>query len=221
MELILDTADLDEIKKLGAMLSVDGVTTNPTIIAQSGKTFDEVRDSLFALLEPEQKVFFQVISTDYEGIMEEARYIASLREDNIFAKIPATHDGLRAVKDCVAEGVHVLCTAISSASQGFMAAKNGADYLAIYINRMSNQGDGVEETVLLQTMLDAVGLPTKVMGASLKNAWQINQLIAHGIDAVTLPVPLVYSMIDQPGTIAARDVFNDNWEHAFGKRTLR
>lgn len=127
MELILDTADLEAIRELNDLYAVDGVTTNPTIITKSGKSFEEIRDGLMEILSPEQKLFIQVVATDFDGIMAEARYICSLRPENTYVKIPVTRDGMRAIKACKAEGMGVLATAIYSASQGFMAAKNGAD----------------------------------------------------------------------------------------------
>lgn len=82
MELILDTADIDAIRELNEVYTVDGVTTNPTIITRSGKTFEEVRDGMLEVLAPEQKLFIQVVSTDFDGIMAEARYICALRPEN-------------------------------------------------------------------------------------------------------------------------------------------
>ena len=220
MELILDTADLDEIKKLGAMLSVDGVTTNPTIITKSGKSFEEIRDGLMEILSPEQKLFIQVVATDFDGIMAEARYICSLRPENTYVKIPVTRDGMRAIKACKAEGMGVLATAIYSASQGFMAAKNGADYLAPYVNRMCNLGDGVGEVVRLQAMLEQAKLPTKILAASFKNVEQVNELLENGIEAVTIPVDVAFNMLDIPSTPMAVDDFTRNWQAAYGRTTL-
>ncbi len=215
MELILDTADLEAIRELNDLYAVDGVTTNPTIITKSGKSFEEIRDGLMEILSPEQKLFIQVVATDFDGIMAEARYICSLRPENTYVKIPVTRDGMRAIKACKAEGMGVLATAIYSASQGFMAAKNGADYLAPYVNRMCNLGDGVGEVVRLQAML-----PTKILAASFKNVEQINELLENGIEAVTIPVDVAFNMLDIPSTPMAVDDFTRNWQAAYGRTTL-
>ena len=95
MELIIDTANLDEIKKLDALLNVDGVTTNPTIITRSGTTPEVVLPEIIEYLRPDQKLFVQVVSEDYDGIMEEARYINGLRPENTYAKIPVTREVLK------------------------------------------------------------------------------------------------------------------------------
>ena len=220
MELILDTADLEAVRELNDLYAVDGVTTNPTIITKSGKSFEEIRDGLMEILSPEQKLFIQVVATDFDGIMAEARYICSLRPENTYVKIPVTRDGMRAIKACKAEGMGVLATAIYSASQGFMAAKNGADYLAPYVNRMCNLGDGVGEVVRLQAMLEQAKLPTKILAASFKNVEQVNELLENGIEAVTIPVDVAFNMLDIPSTPMAVDDFTRNWQAAYGRTTL-
>ena len=220
MELILDTADLDAIRDLDALLDVTGVTTNPSIIAKSGKTLDEVVDGLVGYLRPDQKIFIQTVRTDFEGMMEEARHICGLRPENTYVKIPVTHDGLRAIKAAKQEGLGVLATAIYSADEAFLAAMNCADYLAPYVNRMSNYGDGVQQVAELIQMLAVQGLDSKVIAASFKSSWQVHELILAGIQAVTAPPEVVYSMIDHPGTQIAVDEFTASWEAAFGRRTL-
>ena len=221
MELILDTANLDAIKELDSLLNVTGVTTNPSIIAKSGMSPEEVIDGLVGCLRPDQKIFIQTVRTDFEGMMEEARYICGLRPENMYVKIPVTHNGLRAIKAAKDEGLGVLATAIYSADEAFLAAMNGADYLAPYVNRMSNYGDGVGMVTELIQMLAVQGLPAKVIAASFKNSWQVHELIRAGIQAVTAPPEVVYSMIDHPGTEIAVSEFTRDWDAAFGRKTLR
>ena len=146
-ELIIDTADLDSIRLCDEVLDVQGVTTNPTIITRTGKPAEQAIADLVAYLRPDQKLFVQVVATDFDGIMSEARHIASLRPENTYPKIPVTHAGLRAIKQCRAEGIPTLATAIYSSDAAFMAAHNGADYLATYVNRMCNYGDGVQDVI--------------------------------------------------------------------------
>lgn len=221
MELILDTADIEAIKDLDGLLNVSGVTTNPSIIAKSGHTPEEVISGLVETLSPDQKIFIQTVQTTTEGMLEEARYISSLRDKNMYVKIPVTHEGLRAIKAAKAEGIGVLATAIYSADEAFMAAMNGADYLAPYVNRMCNYGDGVAQVIDLIDMLAVQGLDTKVVAASFKNADQVHQLILNGIQAVTIPPAVAYAMIDHPGTTIAVDEFTENWSKAYGRKTLR
>lgn len=220
MEFVLDTADLDQIKQLDELLTVAGVTTNPTIITKSGKQPEEVIKELVDYLKPEQKLFIQSVSTDFDGIMEEARTICALRPENTYVKIPVTHNGLKAIKAAKQEGLGVLATAIYSADEAFMAALNGADYLAPYVNRMCNYGDGVAETIDLITMLAAQGLDSKVIAASFKSVDQVHRLIAAGIQSVTVNPDVVWAMINHPGTEIAVGEFSENWEKAYGRTTL-
>ena len=168
MEFILDTADVQEIKNLNELLTVAGVTTNPTIITKSGKDFQTTVKEIIEVLDEEQTFFIQAISATCEEIVEEAKYIDSLREKNIYVKIPVTHEGLKAIKECKKLGIGVLATAIYTADQAFMAAMNGADYLAPYVNRMENYGDGIKEVKDLIEMLRVNGLNSKVVAASFK-----------------------------------------------------
>ena len=221
MEFILDTADLEAVKQLDELLTIEGVTTNPSIITKSGKTPEQVIKEFVEYLRPEQKFFVQVVSTDYEQMLEEARYICSLRPKNTYVKIPVTHNGYKAIKQLKSEGLGVLATAIYSADEAFLAAMNGADYLAPYVNRMCNYGDGIGQVLDLLQMLETQGFEnTKVIAASFKNVEQVHTLIAAGIQSVTVPPEVVFTMMDHPGTKIAVDEFSVAWQEAYGRDTL-
>lgn len=221
MEFILDTADLEAVKQLDELLTIEGVTTNPSIITKSGKTPEQVIKEFIEYLRPEQKFFVQVVSTDYEQMLEEARYICSLRPKNTYVKIPVTHNGYKAIKQLKSEGLGVLATAIYSADEAFLAAMNGADYLAPYVNRMCNYGDGIGQVLDLLQMLETQGFEnTKVIAASFKNVEQVHTLIAAGIQSVTVPPEVVFTMIDHPGTKIAVDEFSVAWREVYGRDTL-
>lgn len=221
MEFILDTADLDAVKKLDELLTIAGVTTNPTIITKSGKSPEDVIRQFVDYLRPEQKFFVQVVSTEYQEMLDEARYICDLRPKNTYAKIPVTHTGYKAIKTLKSEGRGVLATAIYSADEAFLAALNGADYLAPYVNRMCNYGDGIGQVVDLLQMLEVQELNSKVIAASFKNTEQVHALIAAGIHAVTVPPEITYAMIGHPGTEIAVKEFSANWQVAYGRDSLR
>lgn len=221
MELILDTADVKAIKELNELLTVEGVTTNPTIITKSGKDFDVVVKEIIDVLNEDQKFFIQVVSTTCDEIVEEAKYICSLREKNMYVKIPVTHEGLKAIKKCKELGLGVLATAIYTADQAFLAAMNGADYLAPYVNRMDNYGDGVGNVIDLIQMLKVNNMNTKIVAASFKNTRQVHELITAGIQSVTIPVDIAFAMINHPGTEIAVDEFTKNWDKAYNRTTLR
>lgn len=220
MEFILDTADVSEIKKLNELLNIAGVTTNPTIITKSGKDFQKTVQEIIEVLDENQIFFIQAISATCEEMVEEAKYICSLRKKNMYVKIPVTHEGLKAIKECKKLGLGVLATAIYTSDQAFMAAMNGADYLAPYVNRMENYGDGIQEVKDLIEMLKVNGMKSKVVAASFKNKKQVHDLIVAGIQAVTVPVDVAYAMINHPGTEIAVEEFTQNWNKAFGRTTL-
>lgn len=220
MELFLDTADVAAIKELNELLKVDGVTTNPSIITKSGKPFDVVMQEIIEVLSEDQKLFVQVLATDVDGIIEDAKFICGLRKKNTYVKIPVTHAGLKAIKACKELGLPVLATAIYSADQAFMAALSGADYLAPYVNRMDNFGDGIENVKDLLQMIEKNHMDTKVVAASFKNTKQVHQLLVSGIQAVTIPVDVAYNLIDHPGTESAVETFMKDWQNAYDKTSL-
>ena len=164
-ELYLDTADIDAIKELDQILNVQGVTTNPSILAKTGEDPLVAVQKIIDYFDPEQKIFMQVVSTDLQGILDEAHFIASLRPKNMCPKIPVSHNGLKAIKQLESEGIQCLATSIYSADAGFMAAHNGAEYLAPYVNRMCNYGGGMQDVCDLVDMLAMQNSKTKVLGA--------------------------------------------------------
>ena len=220
MELILDSSDVEKIKELNDLLSITGVTTNPTIITKSGKEVETLIKELCDILSEDQLLFVQVVRTDYEGIMEETKKISSLREKNILVKIPVTHDGLKAIKECKKIGIRTLATAIYTADQAFLAAMNGAEYLAPYVNRMDNYTDGIAQVKDLLEMLEVNHMTSKVVAASFKNTFQVHELIRFGIQAVTIPCDVAFSMIDHPGTKIAVDEFTQNWQETYHRKHI-
>lgn len=220
MELIIDSSNIEQIKDLNDLLTITGVTTNPTILTKSGREAMDVVKDLCEVLSEDQLLFIQTVQTSFEGIMEEAKMISSIRNKNMYVKIPVTHEGLRAIKECKKLGIHTLATAIYMADQAFLAAMNGAEYLAPYTNRMCNYGDGVQDVKDLIEMLRVNHMPAKVIAASFKNTYQVHELIKAGIQAVTVPCDVLYQMIDHPGTKIAVGEFSVNWQRAYNRNTF-
>ena len=220
MELIIDSSNIEQIKELNDLLTITGVTTNPTILTKSGREVMDVVKDLCEVLSEDQLLFIQTVQTSFEGIMEEAKMISSIRNKNMYVKIPVTHEGLRAIKECKKLGIHTLATAIYTADQAFLAAMNGAEYLAPYTNRMCNYGDGVQDVKDLIEMLRVNHMPAKVIAASFKNTYQVHELVKAGIQAVTVPCDVLYQMIDHPGTKIAVGEFSVNWQRAYNRNTL-
>ena len=220
MELIIDSSNIEQIKELNDLLTITGVTTNPTILTKSGREAMDVVKDLCEVLSEDQLLFIQTVQTSFEGIMEEAKMISSIRNKNMYVKIPVTHEGLRAIKECKKLGIHTLATAIYTADQAFLAAMNGAEYLAPYTNRMCNYGDGVQDVKDLIEMLRVNHMPAKVIAASFKNTYQVHELIKAGIQALTVPCDVLYQMIDHPGTKIAVGEFSVNWQRAYNRNTF-
>lgn len=221
MDLILDTADTKAIQYFNDYLTIDGVTTNPSIITKSNRDFEDVIKEILHILEEDQSLYIQVIATTWEAMVEEATYIHGLRAKNIYAKIPVTKEGLKAIKACKKLGIHVLATAIYSAEQGFLAALSGADCLAPYVNRMDNLGDGVQIVLDLAEMLRVNHMETKIIAASFKNTRQVHELIRGGIQAVTLPTDVLENMMQHPMTDFAVEGFSKDWKAAYNRTTLK
>ena len=221
MEFFIDSADIEAIRELCDYLPIDGVTTNPTIITKSGKEPEQVFAELAEVLAEDQKIIAQVVSLDYEGILSEAEKIAQIRGGkNIVVKIPVTREGLRAIPAVKAKGICVLATGIYSPDQAFWAAKAGADYLAPYVNRMCNYGDGVGQVMELVNTLAQYGMDAKVCAASFKNVDQVHQLLAAGVPAITVAPDVIRAMVAHPGTAIAMEEFTANWEKAYGRTCL-
>ena len=164
MKLIIDTANAKEIKRLSEILNVWGVTTNPTIITRENKPFKEVIDEIDKVLKEEQMLFVQVISTDYESMVKEGRYIASLRK--YCSKNTSYCRRVKNNKDLAQGKIKVLLHDFQCQSR-ICSALNGVIF-SPYVNKMSNYTDGIEETIILQEMLDANGLNSEIIAASLK-----------------------------------------------------
>lgn len=220
MEIYLDTADIEEVRKLSQVLPIAGVTTNPSIIAKSAQDIETLLPELKAAMGGKGRVFAQVIASDVDTMVEEALRIGNIA-DNTVIKISVTEAGLVAIKQLKQKNMLVLGTAIYSVSQGLMAALAGADYIAPYVHRMDRQGsDGVRVVKELQTLITMHNLPTKILAASFKTPRQVVDCLLAGASSVTLPIELAYSIIRSPVVDDAVNRFSDDWQTAFERRFL-
>lgn len=218
LELLLDTCDAGEIKRIGEVLEIDGVTTNPTILTKAHRwVADAVADITQAMGE-QVPIHVQAVGADYGGIMESALFLNQLRK-NLYIKIPVTWDGLRAIRELAGQGVNVTATAVFTVHQGFLAAKSGAKYVAPYVNKLDNiSGNGVGTVKQLIKVLDAYQLQTKVLAASFKNAQQVLELMVAGVHSATVTPEIAMAMAGHPLTdLCATEFFND-WKSAFSGR---
>ena len=216
MQYYLDSADYKMIGKYVEDYNLEGVTCNPTIIikdqAEIGKLIESVPKG--------KEVFLQVISDDEEGIIRETKALMELRED-VIVKIPATEQGLKAIRKLKEEKIDVLATAIYSMQQALMAANCGAAYVAPYVNRICNlEMDGVDVTLKIHKVFQEQNISCKIIAASFKNMDQVNQLMAGGIEAVTVGADLMEKIVHNKHAQEASDDFIDAWEEYTGERKL-
>jgi len=215
MEIYLDTANTDYIEKYLVPYNLSGVTCNPSILAKDKQDWEV----LAQLVKGDKKLFVQVLATDTEGMVKEA---LKLREKyDIIIKVPCSSEGYKAMVQLKKAGVPILATAIYSPLQAILAAQCGVDYVAPYVNRMSDsEQDGVEIVSNIQQAFDLQGLDCKIVAASFKNLNQISTLLIMGVYAVTLPVDLFEKMIANPLTEAAVVNFTKDWKKFTGRNTL-
>ncbi len=218
IELYLDTAVAEYVRRFNKCLPIRGVTTNPSILASAGKGLNQVLEEVSSVVDGSLRFHAQVLSTDVHDMVDEAEKIHELPYD-IVVKVPATEAGMSAIKIMKKRGIKVLATAIYTAQQGFFAALSGADYLAPYVNRIAATGvDGVQVVADLQQLLEKNNLPSKVMAASFVGATldQVVAVMKLGIGAITLPVEVVERMFVHPNLEPAIEQFSMDWRAAFG-----
>ena len=207
MEFMLDTLNLDEIKKWSEILPLAGVTSNPTIAKREGSInfFERIKD-VRDLIGSAPSIHVQVISQDFEGILKDAHEI------RIFIKVPVTPAGLRAIKVLKKEGYPITATAIYTVIQGLLAIEAGADYLAPYYNRMENLNIDSNSVIRqLALAIDRQNSPSKILAASFKNVAQVNNALAAGAHAVTAGADVFESAFAMPSIQKAVDDFSDDW----------
>lgn len=219
MELYLDTADVDAIKRLAAILPIKGVTTNPSIVAKSGKPIFELLTELQDLLGADKVLFAQVLSSDAKAMIKEAEQLRKV-VPNIVTKIPVNAEGLKAIKALSEQGIATLGTAVYGAGQGFLAALAGAKYIAPYFNRIDAQGGNSKDTVQeLQKLLDLHCPESIVLAASFRTPRQALDCLLAGCQGITLPVDVAELFISDPAVDAAITKFEQDWCKAFGALT--
>lgn len=210
MKFFIDTADIDEIKRAHAMGMVDGVTTNPTLIARTGRPFKEVLRDILAVVEG--PVNAEVVSLDAESMIQEGRALAKLHE-NIVVKIPMLPEGLRAVRALTAEGIRTNVTLIFSPNQALLAAKAGATYVSAFVGRLDDcSEDGMD---LVAQILEIVGnydYDTQTLVASVRHPIHVLAAARLGADVATLPFKVLEQLAHHPLTDAGVAKFLSDWE---------
>ena len=198
MQIFIDSADIEEIRDAVAMGVVDGVTTNPSLVAKTGRPFKDVLVDICEVVDG--PISAEVVSVDYDGILREARRLASMHQ-NIVVKVPLIAEGLKAVRTLADEGIRTNVTLCFSAPQALLAAKAGASYISPFIGRVDDiSGEGMELVEQLVTVYRNYGLPTKVLAASIRHPLHVVQASLIGADVATLPHKVIHQLIKHPLT---------------------
>lgn len=198
MKIFMDTANVDEIKEFADMGIVYGVTTNPSLVAKSGRTQAEVIPEICKIIPG--PVSAEVISTDCEGMVLEARKLAEIA-DNVVVKIPCIKEGLKAVKILSAEGIKTNVTLVFSLSQALMAARAGASYVSPFIGRLEDIGeDGIKLVSDMAKVFRNYGLEVEIIAASVRNLGHVDQVMLAGADIATIPTKVLREMLVHPLT---------------------
>lgn len=218
MKFIIDDADVAKIKELYEYFQIDGVTTNPSILAKSGRQPYDVLKEIREFIGEAAELHVQVISTKAEGMIEEAAKIQKELGNNTFIKIPVTKEGLKAIKHLSSQGVKITATAIYTQMQAYLAGKAGADYAAPYVNRIDNLGaDGVQVAKDIHDIFKKNGLKTEVLAASFKNSQQVLELCKYGVGAATIASDVIEGLIKNPIVTSAIDAFISDFEKLCGE----
>ncbi|MBI2880596.1 MAG: fructose-6-phosphate aldolase [Candidatus Tectomicrobia bacterium] len=212
MKFFLDTANIEEIREGVALGIIDGVTTNPTLIAREGKDYRKALEEVCEIVEG--PVSAEVLSEDFEGMLVEGRDLARLA-DNIVVKVPMGAQGLKATRRFSEEGVPVNVTLCFSATQALMAAKAGASYISPFVGRLddiSQEGMRLVEDIL--AIYDNYGFETEVLVASIRHPVHVLQAALAGADVATMPFAVLKQLLQHPLTDKGLKKFLQDWQAA-------
>ena len=210
MKFFLDTADIDEIRQAYAWGILDGVTTNPTLVAKTGRRFDDVKAEILALVDG--PVSLEVTATDYEGMMTQARALAA-EGPQVVVKIPLTQAGIQATATCSREGIKTNVTLCFSANQALVAAKAGATYISPFVGRLDDIGNpGMDVVSDILEVYQNYGFETQVLAASLRHPAHVLEAARLGAHVATMPIKVVQQLFKHPMTDLGLARFMADWE---------
>jgi len=210
MKFFIDTANIDEIREAHSMGMVDGVTTNPSLIAKEGRDFEDIIKDICQIVDG--PISAEVISTDTEGMIKEARHLAKIH-DNIVVKIPMIVDGLKATRRLAEEGIKINVTLAFSPLQALMAAKAGATYISPFIGRLDDLSQ--EGLLLVEQIVEIYSnyaFDTEIIVASIRNPLHVLESALMGADIATIPFSVLCKLAAHPMTDKGLKAFLDDWE---------
>ncbi len=211
MIFFIDTANIAEIQRINAWGILDGVTTNPSLIAkESGKPFEQIIEEICAIVDG--PISAEVLSLEAPGMIEEGRRLAKIHK-NVVIKLPLTAEGLKATKALTSEGIKTNVTLCFSATQGLMAAKAGATYVSPFIGRLDDVNHvGMELIQDLVQIFDNYGLSTKVLAASIRGPRHVTEAALAGAHVATIPPKVFDQMLGHPLTDKGIETFLADWK---------
>jgi len=211
MQLFIDTANIEQIRTAYSWGILDGVTTNPTHIAATGKNFDDVLDEIFKIVDGPISV--ETVSLKSEAIVEEGRAIHALHK-NAVVKVPVMVEGLKAVKQLASSGIRTNVTLCFSPVQAFLAAKAGATYISPFVHRKDLAGDdGMLLVRQIRDVFDQYGYETKILAASIRTAKEVLDCLLAGADVATMPFDILESLYKHSMTDAGLQMFLNDWKN--------
>ena len=212
MKFFIDTANIDEIKEAHSMGMVDGVTTNPSLIAKEGRDFEEIIKEICDIVDG--PISAEVISLDADGMVEEARDLAKIHS-NIVIKIPMTVDGLKATRQLSDEGIKTNVTLIFSPLQALMAAKAGATYVSPFVGRLDDlSSEGMLLVEQIVEIYSNYAFETEIIVASIRNPLHVLDSAIIGADIATIPFSVLAKLAAHPLTDKGIKAFLDDWNKA-------
>ena len=218
MKFFVDTADVDEIRKANDMGVICGVTTNPSLIAKSGRKFEDVIKEITSIVDGPISGEVKATTTDAEGMIKEGREIAAIHP-NMVVKIPMTVEGLKAVKVLSSEGIKTNVTLIFSANQALLAARAGATYVSPFLGRIDDiSGYGISLVRQIADIFDvAKDIHTEIIAASIRNPIHVTDCALAGADIATVPYKVIVQMTKHPLTDAGIEKFQADYKAVFGE----
>lgn len=221
MQYLLDTANVENIRKAFDSYPIDGVTTNPTIISKEKTDYAVLLKQIRGILGKDGMFHIQTTKIETEDIIKEAIALKEYINGNFYVKIPTFEPGIKAMKILKKMGFKITATAIFTQQQALIAARAGADYVAPYVNRLDNiSSDGVGVVADITSLIKNYDLKAKVLAASFKNVEQVHRISLVGAHAVTVQLELLETMIYHPLTDAAIIEFAKDWRRRYDKKYI-
>ncbi len=221
MRILLDTANLDDIRYFNTYYPIEGVTTNPTILAKEGGDVIGQLKAIREIIGDDKELHVQVTEKDFDGIIEEARALVDYLGINTIVKIPVTDIGLRVTKYLSDRGIGVTVTAVLTAAQAMLASNAGATYVAPYISRSENLcADGVGTVSDIAKIFEVSGADTQILAASFKTAKEVLDVAVEGCHSATIGSDIMRMLLSHTTTDTSIAGFDRDWTKAFGDTTL-